>query len=113
MLLVSDPVSKQVVLEKHNTYFETMIKAVVDVRKEVIALDAELHADLECMLLDEGSQQEDIWGVNFFLDKEKENWIEYTALINLRPSMDNRSMDVQDPEIRQKITQIVNRLIME
>jgi len=97
MLLVSDPVSKQVVLEKHNTYFETMIKAVVDVRKEVIALDAEL----------------DIWGVNFFLDKEKENWIEYTALINLRPSMDNRSMDVQDPEIRQKITQIVNRLIME
>ena len=113
MLLVSNPLSKEVVLEKHNTYFETMIKAVVDVRKEVIALDAELHADLENMLLDKGSEQENLWGVNLFLNKKKEDWVEYTALINIRPSMDNRSMDVEDPKIRQKIAQIVNRLIRE
>ncbi|UCD20439.1 MAG: hypothetical protein JSU64_01735 [candidate division WOR-3 bacterium] len=90
-----------------------MIKAVVDVRKGIIALDAELHADLESRLLTEGSQQEDVWGVNLFLGKKRGDWIEYTAPINVRPSMDNRSMTIIDPDTRAKISRIVSQLITE
>ena len=90
-----------------------MIKAVVDIHNGIIALDAELHADLENTLLHEGSEQENLWGINLFLEKEKKDWIDYTALINIRPSMDNRSMDVENPELRQKIANIVYRLIVE
>ncbi|MBE0434055.1 hypothetical protein IBX73_11410 [candidate division WOR-3 bacterium] len=113
MFLISEAVSKDAVLQTYNTYFKTMIKAVVDVHRELIAIDAELHADLESMLLHEGSEQENLWGINLFLGKDKEDWIEFTALINIRPSMDNRTMEVEDPKIRQKITEVVGRLITE
>ena len=90
-----------------------MIKAVVDIDKKIIALDAELHADLENLLLQERSKQEHLWGINLFLDKGKRGWIEYTALINIRPSMDNRSMEVESPDVQQQITEIVYKLISE
>ena len=90
-----------------------MIKAVVDIDKKIIALDAELHADLENLLMQERSKQEHLWGINLFLDKGKRGWIEYTALINIRPSMDNRSMEVESPDVQQQITEIVYKLITE
>ena len=54
-------------------------------KKEVIALDAELHADLEAYLLERGSDQEDLWGINLYPKKERKDFIEYTVLINIRP----------------------------
>ena len=90
-----------------------MIKAVVDIDNKIIALDAELHADLENLLLQERSKQEHLWGINLFLDKGKRGWIEYTALINIRPSMGNPSMEVESPDVQQQITEIVYSLITE
>ena len=91
-----------------------MIKAVVDIRRAVMAIDAELHADLENMLLSQGNcDQKDLWGVNLFLDKPKKDWIEFTALINIRPSMNNRSMEIEDPKLRDRICTVVERLIIE
>ena len=90
-----------------------MIKAVVDIDKKIIALDAELHADLENLLMQERSKQEHLWGINLFLDKGKRGWIEYTALINIRPSMGNRSMEVESPDVQQQITEVVYSLITE
>jgi len=46
MKLISKPISKEKILQQHNTYFKTMIKVVVDIQKEIMAVDAELHADL-------------------------------------------------------------------
>jgi hypothetical protein len=68
--------------------FEDMIKIVVDVENEIIAMDAELHADLEQLLMENGSRQEVLWGANIYPDKGKNSpdFIEYTALINVRPS---------------------------
>lgn len=113
MLLIDRPTPKDHLLKEHSSFFGSMIKAVVDVRKGIIALDAELHADLENTLLEKGSRQEDVWGINLFLGKKKGDWIEYTALINLRPSMDNRSMEIGDPDTRQRVFEIVNRLIID
>jgi len=113
MTIILKPDKKAAIQSQHNHYFKTMIKAVVDVDRGIIAIDAELHADLENALLIEGSVQENLWGINLFLGKPKQNWIEYTALINIRPSMNNRSMEVEDPEMKKKIKTIVENLILE
>jgi hypothetical protein len=114
MLIIAKPGTKTAIISRHNHFFKTMIKAVVDVEQELLAIDAELHADLENLLLSErSSDQKDLWGVNLFLDKPKEDWIEFTALINIRPSMNNRSMEVEDPDLRVKIRAIVEKLIIE
>ncbi len=114
MIILTEPIKKSEILAKHNRYFKTMIKAVVDVKNSFMAIDAELHADLENLLLSkEKCDQKDLWGINLFLDKPKEQWIEFTALINIRPSANNRSMEVEDPALRKLIGSIVEKLIIE
>ncbi len=113
MLIIKQPIKKTAILAQHNTFFKTMIKVVVDVEKKIMVIDAELHADLESLLLEEGSKQEDLWGINLFLKNEPAEWIEYTALINIRPSSGNRGMEVQNPSIRVKIGKTVKELILE
>lgn len=90
-----------------------MTKAVVDSKKEIIALDGELHADLEASLIETGSKQEDLWGINLYLEKPSKERIEYTALINIRPSQDNPGMEVESAKIRKRIERIVNKLIID
>jgi len=113
MKIISTPISRRTVLKEYSHYFRKLIKAVVDIKKQIIAIDAELHADLEALLLEKGSKQEDLWGINLYLEEEKDEQIEYTALINIRPSLNNKWMEVEDPQIREKIKDIVNRLIVD
>lgn len=113
MKLISEPISKENILQNYNTFFKTMVKAVVDIEKEIIAIDAELHADLEQLLLENGSDQKDLWGINLYLKQKKMDWIEYTALINIRPAQNNRDMEIQDKNIKNQIDEIVERFIRE
>ena len=91
--------------------FGNLVKAVVDVDKKLMAIDGELHADEEALLLENGSRQQDLWGINIYPEIKDEGWIEFDSLINLRPSQGNRTRGVNDPEIRGKIIEIVNGLI--
>jgi hypothetical protein len=91
--------------------FGNMVKAVVDIEKEIMAVDAELHADEEAELLENGSKQENLWGINIYPEMPKGEWIEFDSMINLRPSQGNRTRGVDKPEIRQKIVGIVNKLV--
>ena len=91
--------------------FGDMVKAVVDISREFIALDAELHADLEALLLEDGSKQKDLWGINLYPDLEAKDFLEYDSLINIRPSQNNRSRGVDDAKIREKIAGIVAKRI--
>jgi hypothetical protein len=93
--------------------FGDMVKAVVDVRRGVVALDAELHSDLEALLIEDGSGQDDLWGVNFYPDLDGDDFIEFDSMINVRPSQGNRSRGVEDPTIRNKIVEIVNKWVEE
>ena len=86
-----------------------MIKGVVDVDQELLALDAELHSDLEGLLLKEGSQQETLWGINLYPEADDEDFLEFDSLINIRPRQGNRSRDVENEEIRERIRSIVNK----
>lgn len=88
-----------------------MVKAVADVAENTLAIDAELHSDLERLLLENGSLQDNLWGFNIYPGVEGEDFIEFDSLINIRPRQNNRSRYVESGEIREKITKIVNRFI--
>lgn len=87
-----------------------MVKAVVDVSRGIIAIDAELHADLEQFLLSDGSKQENLWGINLY-PEETDDFIEYDSMINIRPRQDNRSREVESPEIRTEIAEVVKKWV--
>ena len=86
-----------------------MVKGVVDIKRELVAVDAELHADLERLLLENGSEQENLWGVNFW--NSDEDFVEFDSMINIRPSQNNRSRYVENEKIREKIIEIVEKWI--
>ena len=92
--------------------FGDMVKYVVDVARGVIALGGELHADAEALLLADGSRQADLWGANFYPRLLPAERIEFTSLINIRPSAGNPSMEVRDEGIRQRIREITEKLIL-
>jgi hypothetical protein len=92
--------------------FGDMVKAVVDVGQGIMAVDAELHADEEALLIEKGSDQNDLWGINLYPELEGEDFVEFDSMINLRPSCGNRSRGVEDTAIRDRIRNIVNRLVI-
>jgi len=94
-------------------FFENMVKYVVDIERRVAAVGGELHADAEQLLLGDGSRQTDLWGANYYPGRGREECIEYTSLINIRPAQGNRSMLIADPAIRQRVREITFDLIGE
>ncbi len=94
-------------------YFEDMVKYVVDVSREVIAVGGEMHADAEQVLLEDGSRQDDLWGANYYPGRGRDGCIEYTSLINISPSRGNRSMEVQDPALRDRVRELTFALVGE
>jgi hypothetical protein len=91
--------------------FGDMVKGVVDLRRGVMLLDAEMHADQEAELLAGGSAQTDLWGINLYPGLPEPEWIEFDSMINLRPSFGNRTRGVDDPETRAGITALVGRMV--
>lgn len=91
--------------------FGDLVKAVVDIEKEIMVIDAELHADQEAALIKQGSRQENLWGINIYPELKGKNFIEFDSMINLRPSQGNRSRGVDNPKIRKKIKEIIDKLI--
>ena len=92
--------------------FGDMIKCVADVKQGLLAIDAELHADLERLLLENGSAGEDLWGFNLYPDEEGEDFIEYDSLINIRSWQGNPSRGISNPEIKESIEKIVSQFII-
>lgn len=91
--------------------FGDMVKAVVDLRRGIMLLDADMHADQEAELLADGSAQRDLWGINLYPDLADSDWLEFDSMINLRPSFGNRSRGVDDPATREAITALIDRLV--
>ena len=91
--------------------FGNMIKAVVDVDRELIAVDAELHSDLEALLLENGSKQNSLWGINFYPDIEDDDFLEFDSMINMRPSQGNVSRGVDSEKLQKNIRAIVDKWI--
>jgi hypothetical protein len=92
--------------------FGDLVKAVVDIERGIMIVDADLHADQEAALLAEGSRQEDLWGINLYPELPGDDWLEFDSMINLRPSFGNSSRGVDDPTIRERITDLVCDLVI-
>lgn len=111
IVITDTPIDKQSLAELADASFGDMVKAVVDVRVKVIALGGGLHADEEAALMERGSAQQDLWGINIYPEKPRSEWIEFDSMINVRPRMGNRSRGVDDSDTRQLIIEIVDSLI--
>ena len=94
-------------------FFGDMVKYVVDIETGRIAIGGELHADAEQILLQQGSLQSDLWGANYHPGRGREDCIEYTSLINIRPSIGNRGMEIMDSSIRERVRELTFGLIGE
>lgn len=89
-----------------------LVKAVIDVKKNLMVVDAELHVDQEQYLLEYGSKQEDLWGINLYPDKfGSDDFVEFDSMINIRPRQQNMSRDVEDEKIRKEIVTLVNQKV--
>lgn len=91
--------------------FGDLVKAVVDIDRELVAIDAELHSDLEALFLEDGSKQGSLWGINFYPELEGEDFIEFDSMINLRPSQGNMTRGVDAKDIQAKILDVTNKWI--
>lgn len=109
-------ITKKVKLEELNkmakSMFGSLVKAVVDVEKKIMVVDGELHSDEEVLLLQNGSEQKNLWGINIYPEM-KENFIEFDSMINIRPSMGNKTRGVEDEFMKKLITKVVNDLIIK
>jgi uncharacterized protein DUF5674 len=109
--IVRTRISLAEVSEIASLRFGDMVKAAVDVAREIMALGGELHSDEEALLLEDGSAQRDIWGINLYPDETGDVWLEFDSMINVRPMQGNRSRSVEDPVLQLRIRTIVASLI--
>jgi hypothetical protein len=106
------PISLADLREMSAARFGDLVKAVVDLERGLMVVDAEMHSDQEAELLSDGSRQRDLWGINLYPDLPEEEWLEFDSMINLRPSSGNRTRAVGDPATRDRIAELVRRLVL-
>ena len=88
--------------------YESMIKIVVDVRRYVLSGGGEMHSDCESVLLEDGSEQDDLWGANWFPSEQR---IAFESLINIRPRLGNRNILIQNEDIRRQVERITREIL--
>jgi len=88
--------------------YESMIKIVVDIRKHLLSGGGEMYVDCETALLDDGSEQDDLWGANWYPNEQR---IEFEALINIRPRLGNRSIVIQDESLRRQVESVTREIL--
>lgn len=110
--VVTETISRADTKQLAEQGFGDMVKAVVDLERGVMAIGGELHADLEALLLEQGSRQNNLWGINLYPDIHDASWIEFDSMINIRPAQGNRSRRVENPEIQHRIVEFVTRMVV-
>ena len=113
MKLVDKQIKVSQLKEMSEKMFGGLVKVVVDIDQKIMVVDADLHADEEFFLLENGSEQKNLWGINIFPEKfGAPDFIVFDSMINLRPSWGNKTRGVEDPKIQQIIINIVNNLVI-
>jgi hypothetical protein len=111
MKIIESQINLEELKEMARNKFGNMVKAVVDIEKKIMAVDGDLHADEEALLLNHGSNNENLWGINLYPELNNEDWIEFDSMINLRPAHNNRTRGVDDQSIQQQIIVVVDKLV--
>lgn len=112
MKIVKDKIEISELKEMTKRMYENLVKAAVDIEKEIMAVDAEMHVDLEQILIErENSEPKNLWGINIHPDFERDKFVEFDSMINLKPGLGNRTRGVDSAETREKIVKIVDKLV--
>jgi len=111
MKIVTDSISIEELQEMAKNMFYNMVKAVVDIEKGIMAVDASLHVDLEQALLENDSKHKNLWGINLYQEKIGNDFIEFNSMINIKPAQGNMGRGVDDIKIQEKIIEVVNKLV--
>lgn len=112
MKIIKTPISKKELEEMAKNQFGDWIKAVVDLEQGIMAIGGDLHADEEALLLEHGSSQENLWGVNVWFMKDADERIQFDSMINIRPAQGNRTRNVESREIQDKLRKVINELVV-
>ena len=88
--------------------YENMIKIVVDIRRRFLSGGGEMHSDCESTLLEDGSEQDDLWGANWYPGEQR---IEFESLINIRPRLGNRNIVIQDENLRKQVESVTREIL--
>ena len=113
MKIVKDKIKIVELKEMSEKMFGNLVKAMVDIEKSFMAVDAPMHADLlEYLMEQENSEPINLWGINIYPEKVGDDFIEFDSMMNIKPAFGNRTRGVDDENIRKKITEIVNKLII-
>ena len=110
--IITRPIERSELKALAEERFGDMVKAVIDVERKAMAVGGELHADAEQLLLQQGSMQEHLWGINLYPDTLTEDWLEFDSMINVRPQQGNRSRSIDDPALQERIRSIIAFLII-
>lgn len=110
--IVREPIKLDELREIAKNQFGNLVKAVVDIEQEIMAIGGELHADEEILLSEDGSRRENTWGINLYPEKTGDDWIEFDSMINIKPQHNNRSRGVENADIQEKIKTIINKLVI-
>lgn len=113
IVLIDTPITRTRLKEIAQQRFGDLVKGVIDIEKGIMALGGELHADEEAFLLEKGSRQANLWGINLYPDLNIPEMIEFDSMINLRPSQGNRTRGVESEETRNKISEVVSKLLID
>lgn len=111
---IVDKISLKELTDMSSNMYDGLVKAVVDVEKHLVAVDAPMHFDEEQLLLEQGSRQYDLWGINLYpADYGSDDFIEYDSMINVRSTQGNESRGVEDPTVRKKIVEVVAEVVYD
>ncbi len=111
MKLVDVNISRDELRKMSQAFAGGLVKAVVDVKKEIMIVDAPMHADEEKELLELGSHQDDLWGINLYPDLSNDDFIEFDSMINVRPRLNNFTRGIDDKNLQHRIITIVMKLV--
>jgi len=108
MKMVVDKISVDELIAMSKNMSEPLVKGVIDTERRMLVVDAGLHSDEELFLLDQGSKQETLWGINLWpASFGTDEFVEFDSMINIRPAQNNRSRGVENPNIQRLICEIV------
>lgn len=108
ILIIRQPATSEQIAQMSEAFGDKLIKLAVDVERKILAGGGELHADCEAALLEDGSQQENIWGADWY---PQERQVGFESLINIRPRQQNLTLEIQNPALRRQIETIIRQLL--
>jgi len=111
IVIAVNPLDRAEVARLARASFSDMVKVVVDIRRGRAAVGGELHADAEQLLLEDGAEQADLWGANYYPGRGPDRCLEFTAMINIRPAQGNPGMEIEDADVRRRVRDIAFQLI--